>query len=181
MILPDVLTPGLTLVFCGTAASAASARANAYYANPTNYFWRALHQAAFTPRQFDPAEFRQLLALGIGLTDLCKSGVGNDSDIDFARQDALDMRDKLLRYRPQIAAFTSKTAWRVFSGAPASRQIAYGWQTAQVGETRCFVLPSPSGSARRYWRLEPWQALAREYERLINEAPNDTKSVGAFR
>ena len=167
MILPDVLTPGLTLVFCGTAASAASARAKAYYANPTNYFWRALHQAGFTPRQLAPVEFRELLEVGIGLTDLSKAGVGNDSDIDFARQDALDMRAKLLEYRPRIAAFTSKTAWRVFSGAPISSRIAHGWQEQQVSETRCFVLPSPSGSARRYWSLAPWQALAREYRRLV--------------
>ncbi len=171
MILPDLLGPGLALVFCGTAASAASARANAYYANPTNYFWPALHLAGFTPRQYGPAEFRDLLGLGIGLTDLCKYSAGNDSDIDFAREDALDLRDKLLKYRPKIAAFTSKTAWRVFSGAPASRQIAHGWQDEQVGETRCFVLPSPSGSARRYWRMEPWRALAREYQRLMRESP----------
>ncbi|MCY4464795.1 MAG: mismatch-specific DNA-glycosylase [Chloroflexi bacterium] len=170
MILPDVLARDLLLVFCGTAASAASARATAYYANPGNTFWRALHQAGFTPRQFAPGDFRNLLKLGIGLTDLCKHSAGNDSDIAFTEQDVVALRDKLLCYQPKIAAFTSKTAWRMFSGQSASKPTSYGWQSAQVGQTRCFVLPSPSGSARRYWDIAPWQILADAYKRLQGAA-----------
>ena len=41
-ILPDVLQPGLALVFCGTAAGKRSAAERAYYAHPGNMFWRAL-------------------------------------------------------------------------------------------------------------------------------------------
>jgi len=39
MVLPDVLTPGLQVVFCGTAAGTASAKRGAYYAGPGNQFW----------------------------------------------------------------------------------------------------------------------------------------------
>lgn len=169
-ILPDVLARELLLVFCGTAASTASARATAYYANPGNRFWRALHRAGFTPRQFAPEDFRNLLALGIGLTDLCKNSAGNDSDIAFTQGDVVALRDKLLWYQPKIAAFTSKTAWRTFSSQPMSKPAAYGWQTEQIGQTRCFVLPSPSGSARRYWDIAPWQILADAYKRLLGAA-----------
>lgn len=165
-----MLARDLLLVFCGTAASAASARATAYYANPGNRFWRALHQAGFTPRQFAPEDFRNLLELGIGLTDLCKNSAGNDSDIAFTEQDVVALRDKLLCYQPKIAAFTSKTAWRIFSSQPMSKPAAYGWQTEQIGETRCFILPSPSGSARRYWDIAPWQTLADAYKRLLGAA-----------
>ena len=171
-ILPDVLARDLLLVFCGTAASAASARATAYYANPGNSFWRALHQAGFTPRQFAPEDFRNLLELCIGLTDLCKSSAGNDSVIAFTEQDVLALRDKLIRYQPKIAAFTSKTAWRNFSGKSVSKPTAYGWQAEGIGQTRCFVLPSPSGSARRYWDIAPWQTLACAYKRLCSAAPS---------
>lgn len=167
MILPDVLARDLLLVFCGTAASAASARATAYYANPGNSFWRALHQAGFTPSQFAPEDFRNLLELGIGLTDLCKHSAGNDSDIAFAQGDVVALRDKLIRYQPKIAAFTSKTAWRNFSGKSMSKPTAYGWQAEGIGQTRCFVLPSPSGAARRYWDTAPWQTLADAYTRLL--------------
>ena len=169
-VLPDVLAHGLIVVFCGTAASAASARATAYYANPGNSFWRALHEAGFTGRQFAPEDFRNLLALGIGLTDLCKHSAGNDSDIAFTQGDVAALRDKLLHYQPKIAAFTSKTAWRNFWELPVSEPLAYGWQSERIGLTRCIVLPSPSGSARRYWDLAPWQALAAAYKRLRGEA-----------
>lgn len=44
MILPDVIEPGLRIVFCGTAAGAKSAAVGAYYAGPGNAFWATLHE-----------------------------------------------------------------------------------------------------------------------------------------
>ena len=43
-VLPDILQPGLRVVFCGTAAGRASAKARAYYAGPGNSFWKTLPQ-----------------------------------------------------------------------------------------------------------------------------------------
>lgn len=37
-VLPDLLRPGLRVVFCGTAAGAASALSGAYYAGRGNRF-----------------------------------------------------------------------------------------------------------------------------------------------
>lgn len=45
-MLPDLLRPGLRVVFIGTAAGAASARAGAYYAGPGNQFCLRLAEAA---------------------------------------------------------------------------------------------------------------------------------------
>ena len=67
---PDVLAPGLRLVFCGTAPSRASAAARAYYAKPGNRFWPVLHAAGFTPSRFHPSEYAALLGLGIGADGL---------------------------------------------------------------------------------------------------------------
>ena len=41
-VLPDVLEPGLTVVFCGTAVGATSAQVRAYYAGRGNRFWEVL-------------------------------------------------------------------------------------------------------------------------------------------
>lgn len=161
MILPDLLARDLRLVFCGTGASVASASAGAYYAHPGNYFWRALFQAGFTQRQFAPAEFSDLLDLRIGLTDICKHSAGNDSQLAISAEDVDAARKKIMRYQPRVAAFTSKTAWRLFAGLRLSESVEYGWQDENIGETRCFVLPSPSGQARRYWDIAPWIALQR--------------------
>lgn len=68
-VLPDMLQPGLRVVFCGTAAGTASARAGAYYAGPGNAFWATLHSTGLTPVQLSPAEFERLFgraAFGFG-------------------------------------------------------------------------------------------------------------------
>lgn len=162
-VLPDLLAHDLILVFCGTAASEVSARAGAYYANPSNAFWRTLHAVGLTPRQMNPADFRDLLDLKIGLTDLAKSVSGADYSLkprDYQRGRLLD---SISTFQPGIVAFTSKTAWRRFRGLPTRAAAAYGWQGESSGDTRFFVLPSPSGAARGYWDLQPWQALADAY------------------
>ena len=157
-ILPDLLRPGLQLVFCGTAPSRASAAAAAYYAHPGNAFWRALFGAGITPRQLAPAEYPQLLALGIGLTDLAKQHSGVDAELPKHAFDVAALREKIERYQPRLLAFTSKNAARAVLGS----RIDYGLQTQGLGSTRFFVLPSPSGQARRSWNLTPWRALAAE-------------------
>ncbi len=157
-ILPDVLEPGLALVFCGTAPSRRSAAEGAYYAHPGNYFWRALFEAGFTPRRLAPAEFRQLPSLGIGLTDLAKRHCGNDCELPGDAFDVAALETKIARFAPRRIAFTSKNAARAALGRRIS---AYGLQSERIVDTEVFVLPSPSGQARGYWDLGPWMALAR--------------------
>ena len=76
--LPDSLRPGLQLVFVGTAAGRYSAEVGAYYAHPGNRFWRTLHEVGLTPRLYRPEEYRSLLDLGIGFTDVAKRAAGMD-------------------------------------------------------------------------------------------------------
>ena len=155
-ILPDVLRPGLALVFCGTAAGKRSAQERAYYAHPGNMFWRALHAAGLTPRLLAPAEFPLLLSYGMGLTDLAKRHSGNDDELPREAFDIPALRAKIERFSPGLVAFTSKAAARAALG----RAAAYGLQPDTIGTTRLFVLPSPSGQARGHWDLAPWIALA---------------------
>ena len=61
--LPDVLAPGLDVVFCGINPGRVSAAAGAHFANPRNDFWRLLHETGFTPRLLDPQEQQELLGL----------------------------------------------------------------------------------------------------------------------
>ena len=156
MILPDLLASGLDIVFCGTAVGAASARRRAYYAGPGNGFWPTLYRVGLTPRLLRPEEYEQLLGLGIGLTDLAKEVSGNDDILSRSHFDCDRLRAVLAEYRPRIVAFTGKRAAQQFVG----RSVDYGGLAEKVGETRLFVLPSPSGAACRYWSVAPWQALA---------------------
>jgi TDG/mug DNA glycosylase family protein len=94
MVLPDVLGPGLKVVFCGSAVGSASARVGAYYAGPGNKFWPTLQRIGLTPRRLAPAEFRSVVAFGIGLTDLCKSLSGADRALTASADDVAGLAAK---------------------------------------------------------------------------------------
>jgi TDG/mug DNA glycosylase family protein len=157
--LPDQLQENLRLVFVGTAASTRAAEVGHYYAHPGNRFWRTLHQVGLTPRLYQPREFPALLELGIGFTDLCKSGAGMDHQALIFPIDIPAFAEKIRRYRPQTIAFTSKKAASLFYGRP-TKTIALGRQLSSEGVAEIFVLASPSGAASGAWSVQPWQELA---------------------
>ena len=165
VILPDMLQAGLALVFCGTAAGRRSAAEGAYYAHPGNLFWRALFETGLTPHLLAPSEFMQLPGHGIGLTDLAKHHAGNDSELPRDSFDRTALIAKIERDQPGMVAFTSKNAAR----AALARPVDYGLQAEVIGNTRMFVLPSPSGQARGHWSLEPWQQLADIHQQLLEQ------------
>ena len=157
--LPDQLRDDLRLVFVGTAAGQRSADTGHYYAHPGNRFWRTLHEVGITPRRYEPHEFPALLALGIGFTDLCKSGSGMDHRALASPIDIAAFRQKIRRHRPKTIAFTSKKAASLFYGRP-TKAVTLGRQPPLEGLPVIFVLASPSGAASGHWSIEPWQALA---------------------
>jgi TDG/mug DNA glycosylase family protein len=164
-ILPDRLKPGLKLVFCGTAAGRRSALSRAYYAHSQNKFWTTLHRVGLTPHLFAPQDYEKLWELGIGLTDIAKHVYGMDHQLP---RDALGaeavaaLKARILKARPRILAFTSLNGGRKVMGA---RAVA-GEQLERLGETRIFILPSPSPLAANHWDIKPWRALAKAVNAL---------------
>ncbi|HTB37739.1 MAG TPA: mismatch-specific DNA-glycosylase [Reyranella sp.] len=153
-LVPDLLAPGLDLVFCGTAPSPASFKARAYYANPGNAFWPTLNAVGLTPERFSPDRYSELLMLGIGLTDLNKTEYGSDHELSAQAMDARALHAKLRRFQPAAIAFTSKNAASLALGVKAP---AYGRQAELLEGAVVFVLASPSGRARSFWTLAPWR------------------------
>jgi len=156
MILPDLLQANLNIVFCGTAPGTVSAQRGAYYANAGNAFWRTLFEVGLTPHQVSPIDFQSITKYRLGLTDLAKQVYGADSSLKKSDFGPSELREKILHHAPKILAFTSKRAGQEFLGA----KVHYGLQTEKIGNTRLFVLPSPSGLARSHWSIVPWQELA---------------------
>jgi double-stranded uracil-DNA glycosylase len=157
--LPDQLRPNLRVVFVGTAASTRSASVGHYYAHPGNRFWRALHEVGITSRRHEPGEFASLLDLGIGFTDLSKSGAGMDHQIARQSFDVVGFKAKIETWNPRTIAFTSKKAASLFYGKPTSA-LSLGEQPSMQGFPVTFVLASPSGAAAGHWTLQPWRELA---------------------
>jgi TDG/mug DNA glycosylase family protein len=158
--LPDLLVPGLDVVFTGTAPSRRSAALGAYYAHPGNRFWQTIYEVGITPRLYQPHEYTQLIHLGIGFTDMAKRAAGMDHEIDPELYEVDRFVEEMRRCRPRVVAFTSKKAASVWMGVPTGR-IEYGLQRPVPDFPEVFVLSSPSGAARRGWSIEPWVKLAR--------------------
>jgi len=158
-ILPDVLAPGLRIVFCGTAAGNVSAARGCYYAHPQNKFWRTLEAVGLTPYRLDPPDFAMAPRWGIGLTDIAKGVSGMDKQLPLGalgREPCRTMAAKIAAARPNILAFTSLTAGRRYLGHDA----AFGEQPETIGVTRIWLLPSPSPAANWNWEEGWWRALA---------------------
>jgi double-stranded uracil-DNA glycosylase len=160
-VLPDLLAPGMRLVFCGSAAGRVSALKGLPYAGPGNKFWPTLHAVGLTPRLFAPAEWRALGPLGIGITDLNKTQSGSDTDLTREHDDVDGLVAKIERFRPRILAFAAKRpAGVVLRARFGVRRFGYGRQPQALGGAALFVLPSPSGRAGAFWDPAPWRDLA---------------------
>lgn len=162
-MLPDLLQPGLKLVFCGTAASHKSAARGHYYAGPGNRFWPLLAQTGLTPRLFAPEDDHLLPPLGIGLTDLAKTASGMDRDIPASAYAPARLTALIANLRPRALAFTSLTAAKIALGrrVPAGRT-----DHADFPDLPLWVLPSPSGAARATFSAQPWHDLAAYFRGL---------------
>ena len=163
-VLPDLIRPGLRIVFCGTAAGNVSAKRGAYYAHPQNRFWSALHAFGLTPRKLEPEDYGELPQWGLGLTDIAKHVSGMDRELPPAalgREACAALEAKIRGAEPAWLAFTSLAAGRRYLG----RAAGFGEQGERIGRTRLWLLPSPSPTAG--WN---WESNAHWWRRLAEEA-----------
>jgi double-stranded uracil-DNA glycosylase len=171
--IPDVLTGGLRVVFAGINPGLYSAATGHHFARPGNRFWPALHRSGFTPRQFRPDEQDQLLALGLGITNVAPRATARAAELSPAelREGALALQDKMARFRPQWLAVLGVTVYRTAFGHP---DAVVGPQQAVIGPTRLWVLPNPSG-LNAHWSAE---SLAGEFARLRGAAGLPSDAAG---
>lgn len=149
---PDLLRPGLDLVFCGYNPSLSSGRSGHHYAHPGNRFWRVLRAAGITDRLYAPEEDVLMPDLGIGFTNLCSRPTRRADELtrEEIRTGAYELREKLERLRPAAVAYTGIGVYRWFKG---SYRVGWGVQEdATVPGVADVVVPSPSGLNRM--RLE---------------------------
>ena len=125
-----------------------------YYAHPGNRFWGTIYDVGLTPRRYEPSEFRALMELGIGFTDLSKSHAGMDHQISVQSVDVLALRAKVKKYRPRTIAFTSKRP-QAFSTISQQRKSRLAGSSQRKGfqKPSCFRrhLVRPRGTG--HWSL----------------------------
>lgn len=147
--MPDVVAPGLKVLFCGINPGLYTAAVGHHFARPGNRFWPALHRAGFTPRLLQPAEERELLALGLGITNVVERATASADELsaEEMRAGGERLRQKVERLRPRFLAVLGIGAYRQ---AFDRRQAGLGQQAESLGTTALWLLPNPSGLNAHY-------------------------------
>jgi TDG/mug DNA glycosylase family protein len=163
---PDVLAPGLDVVFCGINPAASAAADGHNFSNASNRFWTVLHLAGFTDSRLRAEDERNLLTYGCGITAVVDRPTPTAAEIK-----AKEFRDarpafeaKMRRYQPRVVAFLGK---RALSAMLSTTAIAWGRQPTAFAGAIAWVLPNPSGLNRGFSR----DALVLAYSDLRAAVP----------
>jgi TDG/mug DNA glycosylase family protein len=159
----DVIAPGLHVLFCGINPGLYSGATGHHFARPGNRFWPTLHQAGFTPRLLHPAEERELLIPGYGITNLVARTTATADELTPAELLAGRRRleSKVRRYKPRVVAILGIGAYRTAFQEP---KAVLGRQTRSIAQADVWVLPNPSGLNAHYQLTD-----LVEYFRLLRE------------
>ncbi|MGF1661433.1 MAG: mismatch-specific DNA-glycosylase [Kineosporiaceae bacterium] len=146
---PDLVAPGLAVLFVGINPSLWSAVSGHHFGNPANRLWPVLHRAGFTPRRFRPSDAPELLRLGYGITNMVNRATATAAEIhaDELRAGVPRLRQTLRAWRPGVVAFLGLQAYRIGFGEP---RAAVGPLPSPVQGVPGWLLPNPSGLNAHY-------------------------------
>jgi TDG/mug DNA glycosylase family protein len=146
---PDVIAPGLKVLFCGINPGLYTAAIGHHFGRPGNRFWPTLHASGFTPHLFDPSEEQELLPLGLGITNVVARATTAADELSEREIIAGGriLKAKVLEFAPQYLAVLGIGAYRTAFARP---EAVVGLQSDAIGETRVWVLPNPSGLNAHY-------------------------------
>ena len=146
---PDVIGPDLRVLFCGINPGLYTAAVGHHFARPGNRFWPALYKSGFTDRLVSPFEERDLLKLGIGISNVVSHATASAAEL--TRDDFIaggrGLAAKVKRFRPRVVAILGVGAYRDAFGKPKAQ---IGEQPEQIHDARVWVLPNPSGLNANY-------------------------------
>lgn len=146
---PDLVGPGLRLLFVGINPGLWTAATQTHFAHPGNRFYPALLEAGIITRRIPPTgmseEDRQhLIARGIGISNVVHRATARADEL--TRAELVDgggrLRELVAREQPRVVAVAGITAYRAAFGKPkaASGRQPDDWDRSQV-----WVVPNPSG------------------------------------
>ncbi len=147
---PDLVGPGLQLLFVGINPGLWTAATQSHFAHPGNRFYPALLAAGIIDRPIDRGagmtadDGAMLVERGVGITNIARRATAKAAELTAAelREGAEVLSGFVRAHRPAVVAIAGVTAYRT----------AFGRRTAQLGEqpesfenARLFVLANPSG------------------------------------
>ncbi|HEV2890357.1 MAG TPA: G/U mismatch-specific DNA glycosylase [Frankiaceae bacterium] len=147
--LPDLVAPGLKVLLCGINPGLMSAAIGHHFGNPANRLWPAMHLAGFTPRRLHPRESRELLAYGVGITNLVARATATAAELTAAeiRAGVEPLTRLVEENEPEWVAFLGLTSYRTAFGRP---KAVVGRQPERLGPSGIWLLPNTSGLNAHY-------------------------------
>ncbi|HEY5941922.1 MAG TPA: mismatch-specific DNA-glycosylase [Solirubrobacterales bacterium] len=153
---PDLVGPGLKLLFVGINPGLWTAAVQTHFAHPTNRFYPALAAAGITEYEVDrvagmtAADRAHLVGRGVGITNLVRRASARASEL--SREELREGGERLQRFvaehRPAVVAIAGVTAYRDAFGQRAAalgRQPDTLESTAHWSGAALWVVPNPSG------------------------------------
>jgi TDG/mug DNA glycosylase family protein len=153
---PDLIGPGLRLLFVGINPGLWTAATQTHFAHPVNRFYPALLAAGIITRRIDPAagmsdeDRAHLIGRGIGISNVVHRATARADELSRAElvEGGLRLQELVRRERPRVVAVAGITAYRSAFGQPksaAGRQPHDAEQQAAWGDAEVWVVPNPSG------------------------------------
>jgi double-stranded uracil-DNA glycosylase len=169
--IPDLVAPGLRVLFAGINPSLYSAATGYHFARPGNRFWPALHQSGFTPRQLRPDEQRVLLEAGLGITNIVARATARADELSATelRSGGKSLVELAASLGARCLAVLGVTAYRAAFGPP---DAAVGPQPLRCAEALVWVLPNPSG-LNAHWTTPRLVAAFRELRAATDDVPGN--------
>jgi double-stranded uracil-DNA glycosylase len=169
----DVIAANLCILFVGINPGLYTAAIGHHFGRPGNRFWPVLYAAGFTDRLFSPYEERELLPLGLGITNIVARATATAEELaaEELRAGARHLEEKIAVYTPAYLAVLGVSAYRSAFQQP---KAAIGLQPEKISGAKIWVLPNPSGLNAHYQK----EALAEMFRRLRLEVGHSSKPAG---
>jgi TDG/mug DNA glycosylase family protein len=150
---PDLLGPGLRLLFVGINPGLWTAATQTHFAHPGNRFYPALLEAGIITRPIpstgmSPEDRAHLLERGIGISNVVHRATARADELTRSELVAggEQLQALVRREHPRVVAVAGITAYRAAFGHP---KAVAGLQppdlTGAWGDAEVWVVPNPSG------------------------------------
>ncbi|TJY70791.1 mismatch-specific DNA-glycosylase [Arthrobacter sp. CAU 1506] len=149
-LVPDLLGPGLRLLFVGINPGLWSAATGSHFARPGNRFYPALAAAGITEYPIRAGDGmaeedrNHLIARGVGITNIVPRATARADELeaDELRTGARRLEGMIEELGPRVVAVAGVTAYRVGFGQPKAQ---LGRQPERITGAELWAVPNPSG------------------------------------